>query len=226
MSNFKAMIIAGHGGTPYDSGAIGNGYKEAELTRELSKLVAAKLKSYGTVDLYDMSKDVYKECKKGTFKIGSYDYVLEIHFNSFNTKAYGTEIYVTPREAGIGVEQDIMSYLGRYFTVRGVKREDFLVINTIKSKGISSALLEVCFIDNANDMKVYQANKDNIAQAIVNGIVSGFGLTAAREYYIVQKGDTLYSIARKYNTKVTNLVLLNNIKNPSLISIGQKIYLT
>jgi flagellum-specific peptidoglycan hydrolase FlgJ len=41
--------------------------------------------------------------------------------------------------------------------------------------------------------------------------------------YIVQKGDTLTAIAKKYNTTVQNLVRLNNIKNPDLIKIGQKI---
>lgn len=223
----RILIISGHGGTPYDSGAIGNGYKEAELTRELAKLVVAKLKQYATVDLYDISKDAYKECKEGTFNIGLYDYVLELHFNSSaNKTAHGTEVYVTPRESGIGVEQEIMNQLGKHFTIRGVKRDDFLVINTVKSKGISSALLETCFISNASDMKMYQANKNKIAQDIVNGIAIGFGLTSTKRYHVVQKGDTLYSIARQYNVKVTDLVKLNNIKNANLITIGQVIYLT
>jgi LysM repeat protein len=39
-------------------------------------------------------------------------------------------------------------------------------------------------------------------------------------------GDTLYSIAKKYNTTVDELVKLNNIKNKNLITVGQKIYLT
>ena len=223
----RILIISGHGGTPYDSGAIGNGYKEAELTRELAKLVVAKLKQYATVDLYDISKDAYKECKKGTFSIGSYDYVLELHFNSSaNKSAQGTEIYVTPREAGIGVEQEIMDKLSKHFKVRGVKRDDFLVINTVKSKSISSALLETCFISNASDMKMYQVNKNKIAQDIVNGIAIGFGLTSTKRYHVVQKGDTLYSIARQYNVNITDLVKLNNIKNANLITIGHVIYLT
>ena len=40
--------------------------------------------------------------------------------------------------------------------------------------------------------------------------------------YIVQKGDSLYSIARKFNTSVATLTGLNNLKNNTL-SIGQKI---
>ena len=60
---------------------------------------------------------------------------------------------------------------------RGVKRKNFRVIQRIKSQGISSALLEVCFIDNAMDIATYQQKKDLIARAIANGIAEGFGLT-------------------------------------------------
>ena len=42
--------------------------------------------------------------------------------------------------------------------------------------------------------------------------------------YTVKRGDTLYSIARKYNTTVDNLRRLNNLNNDSL-SIGQVILL-
>ena len=42
-------------------------------------------------------------------------------------------------------------------------------------------------------------------------------------YYAVQAGDTLTSIARANNMTVEELVRKNNILNPNLISIGQKI---
>lgn len=41
--------------------------------------------------------------------------------------------------------------------------------------------------------------------------------------YVVKKGDTLSKIARTYNTTLAKLVKLNNIKNPDLIKVGQKI---
>ena len=41
--------------------------------------------------------------------------------------------------------------------------------------------------------------------------------------YVVQKGDTLYGIARKYNIKLNELLSLNNLDNSSTIKIGQKI---
>jgi flagellum-specific peptidoglycan hydrolase FlgJ len=45
------------------------------------------------------------------------------------------------------------------------------------------------------------------------------------QVYTVKKGDTLTAIAKKYNTTVQNLVKLNNIKNPDLILVGQKLRL-
>ena len=40
--------------------------------------------------------------------------------------------------------------------------------------------------------------------------------------YIVKKGDSLYKIANLYNTSVTNIINLNNLKNNNL-SIGQQL---
>lgn len=47
--------------------------------------------------------------------------------------------------------------------------------------------------------------------------------TKEEQVYVVQKGDTLTGIAKKYGTTVQSLVKLNNIKNPDLIRIGQKL---
>ena len=45
------------------------------------------------------------------------------------------------------------------------------------------------------------------------------------EVYVVQKGDTLYSIAFNYGFDYHELAELNRIQDPSLISIGQEIRL-
>lgn len=41
--------------------------------------------------------------------------------------------------------------------------------------------------------------------------------------YIVQRGDTLWKIAKRYNTTIDAIVRANNIKNPDLIMPGQKL---
>lgn len=57
-------------------------------------------------------------------------------------------------------------------------------------------------------------------QAIVNRILK----EEAQRVYTVQKGDTLTSIAAKYNTTVKEIVAKNNIKNPNKIYVGQVLY--
>ena len=49
--------------------------------------------------------------------------------------------------------------------------------------------------------------------------------TPGTSTYTVVKGDTLSSIARRFNTSVGTLVALNNISNPNLIVVGQQLTL-
>ena len=48
-------------------------------------------------------------------------------------------------------------------------------------------------------------------------------ISAEQDYttYKVKKGDTLWKIAKEYNTTIDELVELNNIKDPDLIITGQ-----
>jgi len=43
------------------------------------------------------------------------------------------------------------------------------------------------------------------------------------QVYIVQAGDTLYSLARRYGVTVADLVAANHIANPDLIYVGQRL---
>lgn len=45
------------------------------------------------------------------------------------------------------------------------------------------------------------------------------------DYHIVEKGDTLYSISRKYGVSINDLKQINGFDD-NIISIGQKLYLT
>lgn len=50
-------------------------------------------------------------------------------------------------------------------------------------------------------------------------------LSTPNEYFIytVQAGDTLYTLAYKFNTTIIKIMKLNHLKNPSLIHPGQKL---
>lgn len=176
------LLISGHGAG--DSGAVGNGYKEADLTREVCKLLKPMLDNYANVTIADTNRNWFSYFNNGgQFNFKPYDYVLEIHFNAGvndangNGRTTGTEIYITTSEKTHGVETAIVNGISSVgFKNRGVKRKNFAVINRVKKQGVSSALLEVCFIDDKDDIKLYQTRKTEIVQAIANGIINGFGL--------------------------------------------------
>lgn len=51
----------------------------------------------------------------------------------------------------------------------------------------------------------------------------GSGATSSAGTYVVQRGDTLYSIAQRHGTTVANLSSLNRISNPSQLEVGQRL---
>lgn len=184
MKTLKVLVIAGHGAG--DPGAVALNFKEADLTRDLANVVVDKLSNYAIVYKYDTYKNLYKELKAGkSFNFTEYDYVTELHFNTaVNDKngdgnTTGTEILVHASEKGVSVEEAILkNFKAIGFKNRGVKRRsDLLVMNTCKKQGVSYALIETCFMDDADDMKLYTYRKAAVADAIVNGIVDGFGLS-------------------------------------------------
>lgn len=181
----KILLIAGHGGTPYDSGATGNGYTEAVETRRMAQAVAPLLRNYGfDVSIYDQSQDAYKVVTQGgSLPLSGVSYVMEFHLNAAagdyagNGKTTGSEIFVHVNENGIGVEQAILKRLAALgFTNRGVKRSSGLaVLKHVYKRGVSHALIETCFIDDKDDMELYKAKFNDIAKAIADGAAEGFG---------------------------------------------------
>lgn len=182
----KILLISGHGAG--DPGAIGtcNGktYKEADLTREVVTALAAKLKSCASVTVYDQNRNAYTDYQNGSLSsrahFENYDFVLEVHFNAFKAdsgdgKTKGVEIFA---KSGSSIEGNIVKNIAALgFANRGVKSNGFAVINTARSKGARAALLEVCFIDDADDMKLYLSKKN----MIVDAIAKGFGFTVSGE---------------------------------------------
>lgn len=175
------MLIAGHGNG--DSGAIGNGFREADLTREVVNKIPEFLSEYASVTVGDINRNWFEWLKTNTYNFSPYDYVLEIHFNSGANDLTGdgiitgSEIYVTTSESGISVEEEILRKMAELgYTNRGVKRRNFSLISKVKAQGVSSALLETAFIDDKDDMNLYSLNKTATARAIAMGIAQGFGL--------------------------------------------------
>lgn len=81
---------------------------------------------------------------------------------------------------------------------------------------------------NGDERKAKLGSRYNSVQALVNKGVGQPGTTTPIEnkrYHIVQKGETLWGIAKKYygnGNQYVKIVQANSIKNPDLIYPGQK----
>ena len=90
----------------------------------------------------------------------------------------------------------------------------------------TSLLIEYGFIDNANDAKRLQNYLLDYVEAVVRAVSNYIGVPytapdgSLENTYTVKAGDTLYSIARKFDLTVDELKALNNLTNNTL-SIGQ-----
>lgn len=186
----KILLISGHGAG--DSGACakisGKQYCEADENVTMVKKIKTTFAKYDAiVDLYPTSRNAYEDIKAGKClrDFSAYDYVLEIHFNSCvhdlkgNGKTTGTELLLPTRKTykDNSLEKDILKRVAAVgFTNRGIKQQQLLVINTAAAQSTKASLLEICFIDDKDDVTLYNKNKDTIASAIVKAFVAKWGL--------------------------------------------------
>ena len=166
------LIIAGHGAG--DSGAVGCGYKEADLTRKAASILEGKLDAYDCkVTRYPSARNCYEDNKRGVMQtsFSSYGLVVEIHFNSYNGSAYGTEVLYRPARMRALAAKVSKAISEEGFFNRGAKqRTDLMNMNTCYRSGVPYILIETCFIDNKSDMTRYAKEIyevwSNVAEAI------------------------------------------------------------
>ncbi len=87
-------------------------------------------------------------------------------------------------------------------------------------------IVEYGFIDNAKDVEFLKDNYEELAEAVISAITSYIGVPYTppegliTNTYTVQKGDSLYSIANRLGTTVTELKKENGLTSNTL-QIGQ-----
>lgn len=184
----KILLVSGHGAG--DSGACakisGKTYKEATETVTMVKKIKSAFANYNvTVDLYPTDRNMYEDLKAGCCKVNldKYDYMLEIHFNACvndlkgNGKTTGTEIFI-PTTAKATVEDNIIANIATLgLKNRGVKKYNYTCIYRATQHGCKASLLEICFIDDKDDMDIYLKNKYAIAKKIVSAFVKQYKLS-------------------------------------------------
>ena len=164
------LVICGHGQgkTVYDVGAVNRSLNitEAQKVRELADL----MKQHATKTHFIADKNVYDFGNIVAVSKG-YESVTELHFNSFNTQAYDTEVLIKDGFKPDKTDTDLKNVLEKYFKARGFKYVDWLYnANVMTKAGISYRLIEICFIDNNNDMAIFEKNKHVIARELMEAI--------------------------------------------------------
>lgn len=93
----------------------------------------------------------------------------------------------------------------------------------------TALLIEYGFIDNPNDQAKLQNNLLDYVEGVVKAVAEYAGIpyiapggTVEGDFYTVKPGDTLYSLAQKFNTTVADLKSLNGLASNNL-SIGQQL---
>jgi N-acetylmuramoyl-L-alanine amidase len=169
----RIFIEAGHNNS--DCGAIGNGFKEADLTKEARNGIAAVLKASNFKGEVILGSDAHSLGSTinyfNSHKPTKDDLLISLHFNAATPQAKGTEVVYRANAS-----EDVKGFC-RYIAeiiVRDTKwvlRGDKGIVSEVntphKKLGIlqivpKSALIEFCFISNAEEIKQYQSAKNSI----------------------------------------------------------------
>lgn len=223
----KIIIDASHGGE--DSGYTGNGIVEKDFSLLISNYIKDKLKNrdYEVVLTRTSDETLSDEERIDRIRnnINNNEEVLIVSNRLNQGGNDGAEIIYPLRESNelakdisINLEkvgQNVNKYYQRRLPSDLSLDYDYLIRNT---NPYNSIIIEYGYIDSkGDDVSFIKNNYKLLGDAVVLAIDEY--LTKSNTY-TVKSGDTLYSIAKKYNTTVNELKDLNNLTSSSL-NIGQ-----
>ena len=231
----KVIIDPGHGGT--DSGATGNNLLEKDYNLLISKYMYDRFKELGVPVAITRDSDttLSPTDRVNTIlnKFGNSSDVILIsnHVNSGGGE--GAEVIYALRNRdtlakrileNIGATgQTIRKYYQRRLPSDTSKDYYFIHRNT---GNLEPLIVEYGFIDNTKDVEFLKENYKELAEAVISAVANYIGVPykapngLITNTYVVQKGDTLYSIANKLGTTVSELKKENNLTTNTL-QIGE-----
>jgi N-acetylmuramoyl-L-alanine amidase len=166
-------VSAGHTpkGLRQDPGAVGNGYREADLAMEFRDLVIGHLKNSGAKIIKDQDDERLGDYLK-RIQTGNGSVVIEYHFDAAaSSTATGTTALIEAEadrlDKAFGKELVEATTL-----ILGIKNRGVLTekdshrgsLGLMREEGII-CLMEICFISNKDDLISYQKNKAVLAKS-------------------------------------------------------------
>ena len=231
----KVIIDPGHGGT--DSGATGNNLLEKDYNLLISKYMYDRFKQLGipVAITRDSDTTLSPTDRVNTIlnKFGNSSDVILIsnHVNSGGGE--GAEVIYALRSKDTlaknilnnieATGQTTRKYYQRRLPSDTSKDYYFIHRNT---GNLEPLIVEYGFIDNTKDVEFLKENYEELAEAVISAVANYIGVPykapngLITNTYVVQKGDTLYSIANKLGTTVSELKKENNLTSNTL-QIGE-----
>lgn len=231
----KVIIDPGHGGT--DSGATGNNLLEKDYNLLISKYMYDRFKELGVPVAITRDSDttLSPTDRVNTIlnKFGNSSDVILIsnHVNSGGGE--GAEVIYALRNKDT-LAKNILNNIGttgqttrKYYQRRlpSDTSKDYYFIHR-NTGNLEPLIVEYGFIDNTKDVEFLKENYKELAEAVISAVANYIGVPYTppegliTNTYIVQKGDSLYSIANKLGTTVSELKKENNLTSNTL-QIGE-----
>ena len=233
MKDYKVVIDAGHGGD--DPGSSGNGIIEKELTLKISQYMYDRLKELGIPVTMTRTTD---ETLNPTDRVNR---ILDAYGNNSNVIVVsnhinagggdGAEVIYALRNSSTlandilknieATGQNVRKAYQRRLPSDTSKDYYFIHRNTGKTQPI---IVEYGFLDSTgDDVDLLKNHYEELTEAVVKGIAEYVGakyVPISGNYYTVQRGDSLWSIAKKFGVTVNELKDANNLSS-NILSIGQ-----
>ncbi|WP_454191564.1 N-acetylmuramoyl-L-alanine amidase family protein [Paenibacillus sp. Marseille-Q7038] len=222
----KIFIDPGHGGS--DSGALGYGLKEKDLTLAIATRVRSiLLAEYSNVSiLMSRMKDETVTLTQRTNAANTWgaDYFLSIHINAGGGTGYEDFVYPGSSTRAANYQSNMHNEIIKLNTLtdRGQKTANFHVLRESRMPAI---LTENGFIDSNSDAALLKSasHLDLVARGHVNGLVKNFNLIkkVTTVQHTVVNGDTVYALSLKYGSTTQQIKEWNKLDNNFIIHVGQ-----
>lgn len=185
----------GHGGN--DPGAVYKGRKEADDNLKLGLAVAKTLRSHGVIvdETRTTDKTMSLSERSSMENKKSYDYFISFHRNAVKPEqANGAETftYTSQTSKAKGLAEKIQRELTKIgFYNRGVKKANFHVLRKTIAPAV---LMEVGFIDNTSDNKIFDNKFNEIVVGITKAILEQLGISYVESRKPSTSSQTLYRV--------------------------------